>query len=143
MRPLPEERLHPARGALLAAVNAARAFLPDGDAEPFTLRTINASWWQSGYPILEDYLDALSPLLRRWHLPLGLRHRPRGSRLSINDWIADQTEQRIEDLIPKGVITELTRLVLTNAIYFKAKWLSQFSPLTGPSFSSSSTNPTG
>ncbi|MCK5434684.1 MAG: serpin family protein, partial [Dehalococcoidales bacterium] len=43
-------------------------------------------------------------------------------RLTINNWVSDQTEGRIEDLIPQGVIDALTRLVLTNAIYFNAAW---------------------
>jgi len=124
---LPEERLHPARGALLAAVNAPPVSLPEGDAEPFTLRAVNASWSQRGYPILVDYLDVLARSYDTGTFLLDFGD-PDGSRLTINDWVADQTEQRIEDLIPEGVITDLTRLVLTNAIYFKANWLSQFSP---------------
>jgi serpin B len=44
------------------------------------------------------------------------------SRVTINDWVSDQTEGRIEDLIPQGAIDALTRLVLTNAIYFNAAW---------------------
>ncbi|MDH4268942.1 MAG: serpin family protein, partial [Dehalococcoidia bacterium] len=44
------------------------------------------------------------------------------SRVIINDWVSDQTESRIEDLIPQGAIDALTRLVLTNAIYFNAAW---------------------
>jgi serpin B len=48
------------------------------------------------------------------------------SRLAINQWVSDQTEGRIEDLIPKSEITELTRLVLTNAIYFNVAWAYPF-----------------
>ena len=48
------------------------------------------------------------------------------SRIAINDWVSEQTEGRIEDLIPPGVIDDLTRLVLTNAIFFNAAWLNPF-----------------
>jgi len=48
------------------------------------------------------------------------------SRVTINDWVSEQTEDRIKDLIPPGVINFLTRLVLTNAIYFNAAWLYPF-----------------
>ena len=51
---------------------------------------------------------------------------PEKSRITINDWVSNQTEGRIEDLIPQGVIDALTRLVLTNAIYFNAAWLNPF-----------------
>ena len=56
------------------------------------------------------------------------RPPPRGARVVINDAISEQTEERIIDLIPEGVITDLTRLVLTNAVYFKANWLNEFNP---------------
>jgi serpin B len=51
---------------------------------------------------------------------------PEESRLTINDWVAKQTEERIENLIPKGLINPMTRLVLTNAIYFNAAWAYPF-----------------
>src|SRR5207253_852694 len=43
-----------------------------------------------------------------------------------NKWVADQTRDKIRDLIPQGGIKELTRLVLANAIYLKAPWSSEF-----------------
>ena len=51
---------------------------------------------------------------------------PEDSRVAINDWVAHQTEDKIKDLIPSGAIDNLTRLVLTNAIYFNAAWLYTF-----------------
>ena len=49
------------------------------------------------------------------------------ARAKINGWVEDQTQGRIKDLIPVGVLTPLTRLVLTNAVYFKAAWEHPFS----------------
>ena len=57
---------------------------------------------------------------------LDFRTAPDDSRITINKWVADQTEQRIKDLIPPGAIDPLTRLVLTNAIYFNAAWAEAF-----------------
>jgi serpin B len=55
------------------------------------------------------------------------------ARQSINTWVADQTEDKIAELIGPGVLTPLTRLVLTNAVYFKASWLTEFdAAATGP-----------
>ena len=55
------------------------------------------------------------------------------ARLKINKWVEDQTKNRIKDLIPKGILTGLTRLVLVNAIYLKAQWETPFAPaLTKP-----------
>ena len=48
--------------------------------------------------------------------------------MTINTWTADQTNQKIQDLLPAGSVTPDTRLVLTNAVYFKGDWLSAFKP---------------
>ncbi len=53
--------------------------------------------------------------------PIDFQAAPDRARITINDWVAEQTEDRIKDLIPQKVIDELTRMVLTNAIYFNAK----------------------
>ncbi|MCP4610035.1 MAG: serpin family protein, partial [Planctomycetes bacterium] len=53
---------------------------------------------------------------------------PEPARITINDWVSDQTEEKIKDLIPQGAIDSSTRLVLANAIYFYADWLYQFDP---------------
>ena len=51
---------------------------------------------------------------------------PEGVREVINGWVADQTNDRITELLPQGIIDTLTRLVLTNAVYFKASWVFPF-----------------
>ena len=51
---------------------------------------------------------------------------PEPARQAINQWVSDQTKDKIKDLIPAGAITPDTRLVLANAIYFYAKWLHPF-----------------
>lgn len=122
---LPDVRLHPARGALLVAVDAA----PAEEAEdPFTLRAVNATWAQRDYPILAPYLDVLARSYDAGAFLVDYSADPEAARRTINGWVADQTENRIEDLVPEGVITALTRLVLTNAVYFQASWLEQFDP---------------
>lgn len=57
---------------------------------------------------------------------LDFQNAPEDARLVINEWVSDETEERIRDLIPSGAITSLTRLVLTNAVYFNAEWLHSF-----------------
>jgi serpin B len=124
---LSDESLHDARGTLLAAM-ASEAPGTDEEPPPFTLRAVNSLWAQRDYPILEDYLEILSGSYDTGVSLLDFMSDPDAARVVINDAVADQTEQRITDLIPEGVITALTRLVLTNAVYFKANWLSEFSP---------------
>ena len=124
---LSDEAHHDARGTLLAAL-ASETPTTEDEPPPFTLGAINTLWAQRGYPILDDYLDVLSGSYDAGVSLLDFASAPEGSRVVINDAIAEQTEERITDLIPEGVITDLTRLVLTNAVYFKANWLNEFNP---------------
>jgi serpin B len=86
----------------------------------------NSIWGHAGHPFLPAYLD----LLRRHYGAaageIDSQGDPEESRQMINDWVSQKTEGRIENLIPPGGITPLTKLVLGNAIYFQAGWLHPF-----------------
>ena len=97
------------------------------DGEGFRLNIVNAIWGQRDYKFLGEFLDVLAENYGAGLRLLDFINAPEEARITINDWVSDQTEGRIEDLIPQGVIDALTRLVLTNAIYFNAAWLSPFS----------------
>ena len=96
------------------------------DGEGFRLNIVNAIWGQRDYKFLGEFLDVLAENYGAGLRLLDFINAPEEARITINDWVSDQTEGRIEDLIPQGVIDALTRLVLTNAIYFNAAWLSPF-----------------
>ena len=92
----------------------------------YQLSVANALWGQKGYPWIQDFLDTTEE-----NYGAGLRQvdfvgATEKSRQAINLWVEDQTNEKIKDLIPQGVLDALTRLVLTNAIYFKGDWASQF-----------------
>ena len=71
-------------------------------------------------PVLaEQYLGANST-------NLDFITQPDQSRLTINKWVEDKTGQKIKNLIPAGAIDPMTRLVITNAIYFKGEWVKAF-----------------
>ena len=105
-----------------AALNAA---LNRGSGN-YTLRTANALWAEETYSFLPDYIDVAA----RWYganvKNLDFISNPEGSRETINRWVEEQTEDRIPDLLPPNAIDPLTRLVITNAIYFKGTWAKQF-----------------
>jgi len=89
-------------------------------------RVANKLWGDADYVFNADYVDLLE---EAYHSPLekvNYVSAPEWSRQEINTWVADKTEQRIKDLIPEGSITVDTKLVLTNAIYFKGDWLYKF-----------------
>jgi serpin B len=54
------------------------------------------------------------------------RHEPEAARALVNDWTSTQTHDRIPEILPKGTVDVMTRLVLVNALYFKAPWAVPF-----------------
>jgi serpin B len=115
-------------------IDSSLATPPDAsDGDPFTIRPANSAWGQGGYPFRDEYLAVLAENYGAGLRLLDYASDPDGSRSVINDWVADTTEDRIQDLIPQGAITTDTRLTLVNAIWFKASWLMPFEPeLTEP-----------
>ncbi|HNS05406.1 MAG TPA: serpin family protein, partial [Candidatus Saccharicenans sp.] len=92
----------------------------------YELHTANALWAQKGYPLLTEYVSTVEKYYGGKVTDLDFARETENSRLKINRWVEEQTNDRIKDLIPPGVLNELTRLVLTNAIYFKGNWENQF-----------------
>ncbi len=123
---LDQQRLHPAFDALDLALNSRGQGAAGMDGEPFRLHVVNQLFGQVDYAFLDSFLDTLALYYGAGLRLLDFEADPDGGRLVINDWVADQTEQRIEDLIPEGAIDSLTRLVLVNAIYFNAAWKDVF-----------------
>ncbi|HQJ56687.1 MAG TPA: serpin family protein [Caldisericia bacterium] len=96
--------------------------------EDYELRTGNALWVQKDYPFLEDYINIVVKYYGGKASNLDFVKETEKSRQTINSFIEEQTNGKIKDLIPKGVLDYLTRLVLTNAIYFKGTWQWEFNP---------------
>lgn len=122
---LSQERLHEALNALDILLESRAEGEGDEDTG-FQLNIANAIWGQEGYEFLSEFLDVLAENYGAGLRLLDYVGDPEGSRQTINDWVSEQTEGKIKDLIPPGVIDAMTRLVLTNAIYFKANWAHQF-----------------
>ncbi|MCC7491142.1 MAG: serpin family protein [Fimbriimonadaceae bacterium] len=123
---LPTARLHPACNRLDLEL-ASRASASRGGAG-FQLSLANALWGQQGYTFQDAFLDVLALHYGAGLRPLDFAAAPEPARRTINDWVSQQTAQKIRDLLPEGSIDSLTRFVLTNAIYFLAPWSSPFDP---------------
>lgn len=119
---LSQERLHPAFNLLDAELARRGQGTSTDDGEGFQLHIANSIWGQKGYEFLSAFLDLLAEQYGAGLRTLDFQAAPEEARVTINDWVSDQTEGRIEDLIPPGVLSPLTRLVLANAIYFNAAW---------------------
>ncbi|MBX6311942.1 MAG: serpin family protein [Isosphaeraceae bacterium] len=121
--PNDDAALHPAIAALERELEA------KGDPRAPKIRIVNALWGQQDLHVLEPFRAAL-----RQHYGAGLREADfrspgarEAARNAINTWVEQQTEGRIKDLIGPGDLDAATRLVLTNAIYFKGAWAEPFS----------------
>lgn len=91
------------------------------------LAVANRLFGQEGYDFRPAFLDLLKTNYKAPFQPMDFVHNASGATKTINDWVAGQTHQRIQDLIPAGALDRLTRLVLANAVYFKAPWENPFS----------------
>jgi len=123
---LPQERLHPAFNSLDQALASRGQGAQGQDGEGFRLNVVNAIWGQQGYQFLPAFLDLLAENYGAGLRAVDFASAPEEARTTINEWVSEQTEDRIKDLIPQGAVDALTRLVLTNAIYFNAAWADAF-----------------
>jgi len=119
---LPSRQLHPAFNWLDIELASRGEGAEGKDEGGFRLNIVNAIWGQKDYEFLSEFLDILAENYGAGLRPLDFIKAPEESRITINNWVSEQTEGRIEDLIPQGLIDTWTRLVLTNAIYFNAAW---------------------
>ncbi|MBU0586285.1 serpin family protein [Candidatus Micrarchaeota archaeon] len=86
----------------------------------------NAIWVQQDYVLRNEYVNALNEYYSAEATNLDFANNPDNSRSTINDWVEQRTSGKITNLLPPNSITPLTRLVITNAIYFKGNWATQF-----------------
>ena len=119
--PADDEALHACFQTLLQGLSVGKS----GEAG-YKLSIANRLWGQEDFPFLEAFVK-----LTRQHYGAELarvdfRSNAEGVRRTINAWVADETEDKIQELLQPGVIDEITRLVLTNAVYFKGDWADRF-----------------
>lgn len=94
----------------------------------YELNTANALWAQEDYPFLAEYLGLVEKYYGGKTTNFDFVNQAEQASQTINAWVEEKTNNKIKDLIPEGVLNAMTRLVLTNAIYFKGTWLTQFAP---------------
>jgi serpin B len=122
---LGQNSTHPAFNALDLAL-AQRGTSTNKDQEPMQLNIANAVWAEQTYPFQQEFLDTIA-----LNYGAGIRladfvNNYDPTRKEINKWVEDQTKNKIKDLLADGTLNPDTRMVLINAIYFKADWLTTF-----------------
>jgi serpin B len=115
---LPLDQLNPAMGALLGDLNTTH--------QNYQLNVANALWAQQGYTFLDSFLNVLKTDYGAGLNQVNFKGATEAARLTINQWVEKKTQDKIKDLLQPGALRSDTRLVLTNAIYFKGDWETQF-----------------
>lgn len=120
-----QEQTHAAFNALDLALEDNPLTL-DKDQEPMQLSIANSVWAEQTFTFLPDFLDTLSVNYGAGIHLLDFINKPEPSRKEINDWVSNETKDKINNLLPENAVTPNTKMVLVNAIYFKADWLDPF-----------------
>jgi serpin B len=123
---LPQGQLHPAFNQLALDLASSGQNAQGTNGKSFALNIANALWGQQDFTIQSAFLKILAQNYGTGMNLLDFKNSPEPSRVTINNWVSDQTNNRIKDLLPQGSITPATRFVLTNAIYFDAAWQNPF-----------------
>ncbi len=97
-----------------------------GQKGSYTLTVANALWGQKDYGFLEEFLELIETSYDGRLNEVDFVRAAETARKTINAWVEKKTNNKIKKLISEGVLDSMTRLVLTNAIYFKGNWARQF-----------------
>ncbi len=117
--PLDQAQFHPAWAWLKARLSEIER---QGHVQ---LKVANSLWPQEGYALLPEFLAVTRQCYGVEISAVDYRD-VEAARRTINAWVEASTEDKIQDLIPQGVLTASTLLVLANAIYFKGDWARPF-----------------
>jgi serpin B len=124
---LPPDQFHPAMNALSLDLAQRPAQSRKIDPKnPLQLYIANAVWGQLDYPFEKAYLDLLAVNYGAGVRLLDFIAAPDSARQQINDWVDRETKGKIKDVMPPGSVDPSTRMVLANAVYFKAAWQEAF-----------------
>ncbi len=111
-------------------VKKSKEFPDVSGSEPITLSIANRLFAQKDYDFRQSFLLLVKQNYGAAFEPLDFIADPATATQRINKWVADQTRDKIRDLIPADALNKLTRLVLANALYLKAPWADPFSEKT-------------
>ncbi len=113
---LPPDRLHAAFARLIYELHG------KGKSNSYELVAANALWAQKGLSFEQDFLQLTRERYRAGLKEVNFAGNAEGARQTINRWVEERTRQKIQNLLGPRDLNSTTRLVLSNAVYFKGKW---------------------
>ncbi|XP_052473821.1 leukocyte elastase inhibitor isoform X6 [Carassius gibelio] len=93
---------------------------------PYVLSLANRLYGEQSYQFVEKFLNDAKKYYEAGLEKVDFKKKSESARVNINKWVEKNTQEKIKDLLPQGSISDLTKLVLVNAIYFKANWEKKF-----------------
>ncbi|KAK7158326.1 hypothetical protein R3I93_009516 [Phoxinus phoxinus] len=93
---------------------------------PYVLSLANRLYGEQSYQFVEKFLNDAKSYYEAGLEKVDFKNKSEAARVNINKWVETKTQEKIKDLVPQGVVDEMTRLVLVNAIYFKGDWEEKF-----------------
>ncbi|MCJ7776782.1 MAG: serpin family protein [Sedimentisphaerales bacterium] len=118
--PIDKGKFHSVFGTIVKDLNER------GAKGGYELTVANALWGQKGFSFLKDFLELVKTNYDGQLNEVDFVEATESARKTINTWVEKKTNEKIKELIKPGVLDAMTRLVLTNAIYFKGNWATQF-----------------
>ncbi len=112
--------------ALTSYIESLAGPVPGEDDAEIALDSANRVFGQHDYPWRAEFLDALAGSYGAGVLEVDFAGATETARAAINTWTSQATHERITQIVPEGALDDLTRMVLVNALYFKAPWLEPF-----------------
>ncbi|KAG7316534.1 hypothetical protein KOW79_020075 [Hemibagrus wyckioides] len=113
-----EDDIHVSFSKLMSELNKAGV--------PYTLSLANRLYGEQSYQFVEKFLNETKTHYKAELETLDFKSNAEASRVKINNWVEKQTKEKIKNLLVKGTVDNLTKLVLVNAIYFKCNWETKF-----------------
>ena len=83
-------------------------------------------WADTSLALKDDFTAAASAAFGASAAPVDFANAPDVARRTVNTWVAEKTSNKVHDLLPEGMVDKRTRLLVTDAIYFKARWSGPF-----------------
>lgn len=120
VEPIDKDKFHSAFGTIVKDLNAR------DKKGSYELSVANALWGQKGYGFLKEFIELVKTNYDGQLNEVDFVTATEAARKTINVWVEEKTNNKIKELIKPGVLDAMTRLVLTNAIYFKGNWAVQF-----------------
>ncbi|NXJ86264.1 SPB10 protein, partial [Trogon melanurus] len=113
-----DDAIHSGFKELLSAINKPRS--------TYSLKTANRIYIEKTFPLLPTYIELSKNYYKAQPQKVNFKTVPEQCRKEINAWVEKQTEGKIKNLLVSGDVVNSTKLVLVNAVYFKAEWEVKF-----------------